>query len=73
METKLTKVLRGLSLDGVVREGFWRRQHLSRHLNEVKVRVMMISGGRASKAEDATQAKALRQKQAWPIPGALRR
>ena len=33
----------------------------------------MISGGRAFKAEDATHAKALRQKQAWLIPGTLRR
>lgn len=59
--------------DGVVREGFWRRQHLSRHLNEVKVRGMQDIWRKRPKAEDATQAKALRQKQAWPIPGALRR
>lgn len=42
-------------------------------LNEVKVRVMVISGRRAFKAEDATHAKALRQKQAWHVPGTVRR
>lgn len=42
-------------------------------LNEVKVRVMVISGRRAFKAEDATRAKALRQKQAWHVPGTVRR
>ena len=34
---------------------------------------MMTSVGRAFKAEDATHAQALRQGQAWHMPGALRR
>lgn len=59
--------------DGVVREGFWRRQHLSRYLNEVKVRGMVISGGESVQGRGRNTSEGSEAaEQAWPIPGALR-
>ena len=46
---------------------------MSNHLNEARVGVVVISEGRAFKAEVATHAKGLRQKQAWHVPGTVRR
>lgn len=42
------------------RKASWRRWHLNRCLNEVRVGVMIISEGRTLKAEDETHAKVLR-------------